>query len=410
MRAAYVVARPEQDVTAQADELRRAGYDVRVVSEFPCAEADNGSLIVFVLREEGRATWAKGEGRGSPLAGLRGQQRELIQALFDNAPVMMDVFNPDGTLAWVNREFERVLGYKLEDLRNKDAVPIFYPDQEESAQVYEKLEQALGTWHENVITTATGEKLNTAWNNLRLSDGTLIGLGQDITARKQAERLRGRVIEESIQAQEEERRRLALELHDELGQSLATLLVGMKALEEDMEDGEPREQVRLLREITAQSVREVGRLARGLRPSTLDDLGFPAAIEMHVTELSRAQVLHVDLHMNGFSNRARMPRSVEQHLYRMVQEALTNVVKHARASAVSVVLRRDEDSVLAIVEDDGSGFDTPEPWRGAGPHDAIKLASIRERASLVNGQISIESVAGHGTTLYIQVPLPREVS
>lgn len=409
MRAAYLVARPEQDTTAQEAELRRAGFDVHKVLEPPCATADVGSLIVYVLESESRTGWAA-EGVGSPVAGLKGQQRELIQALFDHAPVMMDVFNPDGTLAWVNREFERVLGYKLEDLRNVDAVPIFYPDSEESAKVYEKLQKALGTWHENVVTTRTGEKLNTAWNNIRLSDGTLIGVGQDITARKQAEMLRTRVIEEAIQAQEDERRRLALELHDELGQSLATLLVGMKALEEDMEDGEAREQVRLLREITAQSVREVGRLARGLRPSTLDDLGFPAAIEMHVSELNRAQVLHVDLHMNGFSERARMPRPIEQHLYRMVQEALTNVVKHARASAVSVVLRRNEDSVLAIVEDDGSGFDNPEAGRGHGPHDAIKLASIRERASLVRGSISIESVAGHGTTLYIQVPLPAEAS
>ncbi|HSI04697.1 MAG TPA: ATP-binding protein, partial [Myxococcota bacterium] len=166
----------------------------------------------------------------------------------------------------------------------------------------------------------------------------------------------------------------------------------------------------LLREITAQSVREVGRLARGLRPGTLDDLGFPAAIEMHISELNRAQVLHVDLHMNGFSSRERMPKPVEQHLYRMVQEALTNVVKHARASAVSVVLRRNEGNVLAIVEDDGAGFDSPDPQRNGGPHDELKLASIRERASMVNGSISVESVAGHGTTLYIQVPLPREAS
>ena len=407
MRAAYLVARPDQDVSAQERELRDAGFDVRVVTDPPFATADSGCLIVYVLEEQARPEWAA-EGAGSPIAGLTGQQRELIQALFDHAPVMMDVFNPDGTIAWVNREFERVLGYKLEDIRNKDAVPIFYPDQADSARVYEKLAEAPGTWHENVVTTRTGEKLNTAWNNMRLSDGTLIGVGQDITARKQAEALRTRVIEESLQAQEDERRRLALELHDELGQSLATLLVGLKALEEDLADGESREQVRLLREITAQSVREVGRLARGLRPGTLDDLGFPAAIEMHIGELNRAQVLHVDLHMNGFSSRERMPKTVEQHLYRMVQEALTNVVKHARASAVSVVLRRNSDNVLAIVEDDGAGFDSPDPKRNGGPHDELKLASIRERASMVNGSISVESVAGHGTTLYIQVPLPRE--
>lgn len=397
MKAAYLVARPEQDVAADEKQLRSAGYDVRVVIEPPPDPAADGSLVIYVPGEP-----TSSSGPRSPLAGLRGQQRELIQALFDRVPSMFCVFNADGSLAWMNHEFERVLGYTAADLQGRNATEVFYPEESERQRAAQYIQKSAGEWGEFVTTCRSGEKLHTSWTNLRLSDGTIIGIGKDITVRKQAEELRTRFIEQAIQAQEEERQRLALELHDEMGQSLATLLLGLKALEEDLEDGEAREQVRLLREITAQSVAEVGRLARGLRPGALDDLGFPAAIEAHVSELKRAQLLQVDLHMNGFDGRQRMPKPVENHLYRMVQEALTNVVKHARASSASVVLRRETDSVLAIVEDDGTGFQTKQE----GPHDDVKLASIRERALLVGGSVSIESVNGHGTTLYIRVPLP----
>ncbi len=343
----------------------------------------------------------------SPVAGLEGPQREIVQTLFDNVPVCIDVFSADGTLEWVNREFVRLLGWDAHEIRGRDVMSVFYPDAEQRERAMHYIGKGEGVWNEFLVTARSGKLIHMEWSNLKLSDGTIIGIGTDISVRKQAEELRTRFIEEAIHAQEEERRRLALELHDEMGQSLTTLLIGLKALEEDLSAGKPRELARLLREITAQSVREVGRLARGLRPTALDDLGFPAAIEAHIGEIGRAHLLKVDLHMDGFDTRPRMPTRVENHLYRMVQEALTNVIKHARATAVSIVLRRSENSVLAIVEDDGTGIDTADATR-TGPHDELKLASIRERAALLGGSISIESVAGHGTTIYIQVPLPPE--
>ncbi|MBC7792571.1 MAG: PAS domain-containing sensor histidine kinase, partial [Clostridia bacterium] len=342
-----------------------------------------------------------------------------LQVLFDYVPVMIDIFEPGGRMVWANREWERALGYTLDEVAD-NPMSFFYPDEEVRKHVEETITQAAAAWHEFEVTTRDGTKLQTQWCNLRLSDGTIIGIGQDITARKQAEALRTRFIEDVIVAQEDERRRLALELHDEMGQSLTSLLVGLKTLEESLKDPTKREKMRQLRELTAQSVREVGRLAQGLRPTALDDLGFPEAIEAHVGEIQRGHSLKVDLHMNGFNARERMPTQVENHLYRMVQEALTNVIKHAKASSVSVVLRRSDEHVLAIVEDDGTGLGptpgggprdvdptTPryDQLRDPGPHDALRLASIRERAQLLQGSVSVESVAGHGTTLYIKVPL-----
>lgn len=417
---AFVVAGDGRDVAKHERALAAAGYEVIRVNEVPVGHREES--LVVVVRDDVQTTELSAI--VEPVH-VRGEQlREALQKLFDYVPVMIDIFEPGGKLVWVNREWERALGYSVEEVQH-DPMGFFYPDEDIRRHVVETIYQAASVWHEFEVTLRDGTKLQTQWCNLRLSDGTIIGIGQDITARKQAEALRTRFIEDAIVAQEEERRRLALELHDEMGQSLTSLLVGLKTLGESLERPADQEKVRQLRELTAQSVREVGRLARGLRPTALDDLGFPAALEAHVGEVERAHTLKVDLHMHGFNARQRMPKRIENHLYRMVQEALTNVIKHAKASSVSIVLRRSDENVLAIIEDDGTGLGpapsdrgkqretSPSPppagqLRDPGPHDALRLASIRERAALLEGSVSVESVAGHGTTLYIKVPLSPE--
>ena len=416
---AFVVAAEGRDVSKHELALEAAGYDVVRVSEVPAGSRDES--LVVVVRDDGRSNAVSALIEPFHISSV--QLREALQVLFDNIPVMIDIFDASGRLVWANREWERALGYTVEEVA-ADPMRFFYPDDDVRKNVEATIQEAAAAWNEFEVTLRDSTKLQTQWCNLRLSDGTIIGIGQDITARKQAEALRTRFIEDAIVAQEEERRRLALELHDEMGQSLTSLLVGLKTLEGELTNAQHQDKVRQLRELTAQSVREVGRLARGLRPTALDDLGFPDAIEAHVGEIQRAHTLKVDLHMNGFNTRERMATRVENHLYRMVQEALTNVIKHAKASSVSVVLRRGDDDVLAIIEDDGTGLgpaptdrgkqrDTPPAppagqLRDAGPHDALRLASIRERAALLQGSVSVESVAGHGTTLYIKVPLNPE--
>ena len=147
------------------------------------------------------------------------------------------------------------------------------------------------------------------------------------------------------------------------------------------------------------------RLARGLRPSALDELGLVAALESQAAELGQARGLTVDVQTRGLDGE-RLPPPVETTLYRIIQEALTNVVKHAGARAVDVVVRRQAGAAQAIVTDDGCGFDVETALRAPGAWTHLGLHGMRERAALLDGAVTIESAPGEGTTIYVRIPLP----
>lgn len=208
---------------------------------------------------------------------------------------------------------------------------------------------------------------------------------------------RVRFIEQAIVAQEEERARIARELHDGIGQSLTSLLVGLRSLEACIRDNpEARSLAAQLRDTAGGAIDEVRRLAQGLRPSALDDLGLGPAIERLIEEMGVCHKLSMDLQISGLEAEPRLPPSIEITLYRVVQEALNNVAKHAKASCASVVLERRADLVRLIVEDDGSGMD-PDDGGGFG------LLGIRERLSLVKGELTIES-SDEGTAVFATIP------
>lgn len=198
-----------------------------------------------------------------------------------------------------------------------------------------------------------------------------------------------------VEAQERERRRLAIELHDETGQSLAAVLMGLRRLEESTDPATVRATVDELRETVVNAVQELRALAVELRPKALDDFGLSPALERLIDTYSRRTGLTVDSHLAGLE--PRLPEPVESALYRIVQEALTNIAKHAGASTVSIVTRRDEGRIVLIVEDNGTGFDAAAPAGGLG------LVSMRERAELLGGSLRVESGTEHGTTLVIEV-------
>ncbi len=199
-----------------------------------------------------------------------------------------------------------------------------------------------------------------------------------------------------VEAQERERRRLAIELHDETGQSLAAVLMGLRRLEESTDPATVRATVDELRETVVNAVQELRALAVELRPKALDDFGLSPALERLIDTYSRRTGLTVDSHLDGLE--PRLPEPVESALYRIVQEALTNIAKHAGASTVSIVTRRDEGRIVLIVEDNGTGFDAAAPAGGLG------LVSMRERAELLGGSLRVESGTEQGTTLVIEVP------
>mgnify|MGYP005845653881 CR=1 FL=1 len=217
--------------------------------------------------------------------------------------------------------------------------------------------------------------------------------------RRERELLRRQLLERVIAAQEEERRRISRELHDSTSQNLTSLMVGLRTLESTCDSPQVHCQAQDLRKIVGQVLEDVHDLAVQLRPSVLDDLGLPAALERLVHEWQKRNHLLADVvvHLGD----ERLPDPIETALYRIVQEALTNVARHAQARSVSVLVERRSNDIVAVIEDDGQGFEPGEAHRGG----RLGLLGIRERAELLGGSLTIESSPGQGTSLFVRLPL-----
>ena len=206
-----------------------------------------------------------------------------------------------------------------------------------------------------------------------------------------------------MKAQEEERLHLSRELHDESGQLLAALSVELGLLERDTDKG-PKKDVKAhisaLKRITDEIQNNLHKLAVLLRPASLDHLGLVTALQQYVSEFSRQYDIKVEYEATGMTER-RLPNDVETAVFRIVQESLTNVVLHAQASRVDILLNRHNDHLIAVVEDNGVGFtQTANPLE-----DHLGLFGMRERIEMLNGHFTIESSPGKGTTVKVEVPV-----
>jgi signal transduction histidine kinase len=236
----------------------------------------------------------------------------------------------------------------------------------------------------------------------RFSDGDLrlteIFAVRAAVAVELSERVARDTVRRVIEAQELERRRLARELHDETGQALTSILLGLKGIRAAGTDAEAAEAEAQLRELIVQALQDVRSLAVELRPTALDDFGLVAALERLTATFSERSGVATVVEANLGDE--RLPAEVETVLYRLVQEALTNVVKHAAAGNVSIVLTRRDGGVGAVVEDDGRGFAA-----GDVREDALGIAGMRERLVLLGGSLTVESSPARGTALVAYVPL-----
>ena len=213
----------------------------------------------------------------------------------------------------------------------------------------------------------------------------------------QSERVARDALRRVLEAQELERRRLARELHDQTGQELTSVILGLKAVEEATDPTARTEALRSVRDQVVETLHDVRRLAVELRPKALDDFGLVPAVERLVQTFSEQTGMTVDFEPQ--LGEERLPNDLETALYRMVQEALTNIVKHAHARSVSIILSRSGGMITAVVEDDGRGFD-PDAGR-----DGMGLDGMRERLALLGGKLKLESSPGAGTTIVAEVPL-----
>jgi PAS domain S-box-containing protein len=239
-------------------------------------------------------------------------------------------------------------------------------------------------------------------------DGRRLGyvsVNRDITERRYADEAIRSLLREVLTAQEVERRRIARELHDETAQTLTSLLVGLRAIEESQDLRGALGGTSALRRLVSAALEGVKRISRGLRPSVLDDLGLQDALERLGLEVSRTNGFLVDVDATG-PRLPRLPEVVETALYRVVQEALTNASKHASPKTVSVLIHRNPSEVRLVIEDDGKGFDPSRPLS----EGQVGLVGIRERIHLIGGSVTVESSPAQGTTIWVSVPLKGPAS
>jgi signal transduction histidine kinase len=212
--------------------------------------------------------------------------------------------------------------------------------------------------------------------------------------------LSGRIARDALHrvvtAQELERRRLAQELHDETGQALTSILLGLRNLERLSEAEPALEAVAGLRELALGTLKDVRRLAVELRPKALDDFGLVPALE-RLAETWEAQT-GVSVTLASHLGDRELSGEVATALYRIVQESLTNVVKHGAARRVDILLTRKNGNVLTVIEDDGPGFGS------AGRDDGPGIEGMRERVALLDGRLRVEAGADGGQTIVVEVP------
>jgi signal transduction histidine kinase len=241
-------------------------------------------------------------------------------------------------------------------------------------------------------------------------NGTIIGaskIARDVTAAKRAElamrerEMMGRLVD----AQEGERHRIARDLHDHLGQQLTALRLKLESLKAKVAaDPALAEEVAATQEYASRIDLDINYLAWELRPTELDQLGLTDSLRSFVREWSKTYGIDAEFHTSKEKN-GRYDPELETNLYRIVQEGLNNILKHAGATSVSVLLEQRDDLLVLIIEDDGSGFDPEVRKRNGSSGKGLGLVGMRERTALLGGTLEIESRPGEGTTVYARVPV-----
>jgi len=405
--------------------------DLGRVLTFSAAEIAAGRDYVHeyrMLSADGRAVWLRDSVtvEGGRLRSLkvditsRKHAEAALQAseqqyrmLVSNIPDVVWLLDGDGNTLFVSPHVERVSGYTDVEICGAGASGWFgriHPDDRpvvrkhldallaagRTFDVEYRVQHKDGRWiwlHDRAVATYEKHGVRYAY-----------GLYSDISDRKHGEAIRALLLNQVITVQEEERRRIARELHDETAQSLASLLLGLSGLASARTLARARARARELHQVATRALAEVRRLAWGLRPSVLDDLGLSAALTRYASDFGRTRGVVVDVDTAGLGE-GRLASAIETALFRIMQEALSNVARHANARRASVQVNRTGGVVSMVIEDDGHGFDparTPPPattTRGLGIH------TMRERAVVLKGTFTVDSVPGRGTRVTVEIPL-----
>jgi len=225
----------------------------------------------------------------------------------------------------------------------------------------------------------------------------------DDEAKAAAERHRLRLMQDVISAEEEERRKVARELHDGTAQTLTSLLLQLRALQQNSATKGIQQELERMRRLTSDTLVDLRHILHGLYPSALDDFGLAPALERYATEAGKMAKVKVNFFSEDIADR-RLPRTVEAAVYRAAQEAVNNAVKHAQAKNIQVFVKQERNGLRVAVSDDGVGFNLTDALQEAATERRLGLAGMRHRMEMLGGSVDIETRAGEGTTVSLHIP------
>ncbi|CAM3429574.1 PAS domain-containing sensor histidine kinase [Brevibacillus invocatus] len=336
----------------------------------------------------------------------------LMESIFANVSDAILVVDEAGVIVRANAALERMTGWTTEELIGKKHICELCLGMatcmEDSTCADCFFKQVQMPSFEMRLRTKDGREYPVTASSARLpeeSKNKIVMIIRDLSVQQRTEKERNqyKLTHFAIQAQEEERKRIARELHDGVGQALYSILVGLNVIGQDNLTDPIKQHVNDLLQMTSKAMEEVKRMALELRPSALDDLGLLPALRSLMKRVEKSFHIQVEMHVQG--EKRRYSAAMETALYRIVQEAMTNTAKYGKASQLGIVFENREKEVVVTVVDDGVGFDVEQALNAG---KGLGLFGMRERAQLLGGTFDIRSAPDDGTTVIIRIPVPKE--
>lgn len=344
---------------------------------------------------------------------------ERHRKIIDNIPVMLTLFTPEGGIQLLNREFRRLTGWSEREVRRmKDPMAAFFPDLQVRRQIREFFLRSPSDWKEFPIMTQKGERLDSLWTSVRLSDGSQIGIGLDLRQRLEADRrlealnrdLNRRAEQlhflamEVTEAEDRERRHLADLLHDDLQQMLVAAKYQLNFIREGVGQNESlREDICELQKILNESIAMTRGLSHELSPSALHQESLAHALLILARQMKEKYGLEV--RVEARDDYTSPLDNIKSFLYKAVQEMFLNIIKHAGTHRAAVTLWQEGFEFNVSVADEGKGFDPAEMERRKGSPAGMGLFKIQERVRLMGGRCQVRSAPGEGTCVTLSLPL-----
>jgi PAS domain S-box-containing protein len=342
------------------------------------------------------------------------ESEERYRELFENARDALYVHDLNGDYISINRAAERLSGFSREEIIGHNFTEFIAPDHIGRVRgiFCSKLAKKGETTYEADVIAKDGRRVPVEVSSRAIyENGVMVGvqgMARDITERKMAQDALQIFSRQLIEAQEDERRRIARELHDQIGQVLTAVKMGLHGVQHVCTTSEARSYVKDNIEAVDEALRLVRDLSVDLRPPLLDDLGLATALEWYVGRYAKRTGLQVDLQIELPNQTERFSRELETACFRIAQEALTNIVRHANANRILVQLAKDGNALFLTVKDDGVGFDFELLQKGAPRAVTLGLVSMQERAHAAGGTVEIDSEISKGTEVKFRLPLELE--